>query len=360
MQVYKISTIFCLFYWLILMTSCNGQNKVIQNKVIAKGEAAFGLDPKIWTIYQDQNNHYWFGSNGNGVFRYDGKKLIQYTKKDGLVNNTIRSIQGDQLGNVFIGTPHGVSKYDGTTFTTLVPIISAANEWKLNPTDLWFNCNGNALYRYDGTSLYELTLPNQDLKKTFGIDVVGIGFRGMNDSPYAVYGLDKDKAGNLWIGTVTAGAFRYDGNDFLWVSEKELSTLPDGRVPGVRSMLEDKAGNMWLSNFISKYQISEDGFSYEKLVGIDPANELLQDRLPYFNSGLADKDGNLWMTTYGGGVWKYDGQKLYNFPVIDGVTEALSISIYEDNQGVLWLGTDNVGAFRWNGEGFERFEPMRK
>lgn len=67
-----------------------------------------------------------------------------------------------------------------------------------------------------------------------------------------------------------------------------------------------KDGHLWLSNFISKYRIKEDGatMAYEKLVGIDPSNELLQDRLPYFNSGLSDSQGNLWITTYSGGVWK--------------------------------------------------------
>lgn len=359
MQAYKILNTFSFCCLFILICSCSGQNTAIQNQTNAKGESVFGLDHKIWDVYQDPKDNYWFGSNGNGVFHYDGKKLLQYTQKDGLVSNTIRSIQGDHLGNVFIGTPEGVSKYDGNTFTTLGPVI-ASNEWKLAPNDLWFNCNGNALYRYDGESLFELTLPAQDLKKAFGVEAQGVSFRGMNNSPYAVYGLDKDKAGNLWIGTISAGAFRYDGNAFLWIGEKELSTLPDGRVPGVRSMLADKDGNMWLSNFISKYQISENGSAYEKLVGIDPANELLQDRLPYFNSGLSDEEGNLWMTTYGGGVWKYDGQELLNFPVIEGVTDALIISIYQDNQGVLWLGTDNVGAFRFNGERFEKFEPMRQ
>jgi len=362
MQEYNILNLYgwlCLF---ILMGSCSEQNTAIQNQTEAKGESVFGLDHKTWHIYQDQKDNYWFGSNGNGVFHYDGKKLIQFTQKDGVVDNAIRGIQGDHLGNVFIETPKGVSKYDGNTFATLQPIIAASNEWKLEPTDLWFNCNGNPneVYRYDGDNLFELTLPRQKLKETFGTEAQGLSFSGMNSSPYSVFGIDKDKAGNLWIGTIVAGAFRYDGNAFLWVGEKELSTLPDGRVPGVRSMLEDKEGNMWLSNFISKYKLTDNGSTYEKLVGIDPANELLQDQLPYFNSGLSDQEGNLWMTTYGGGVWKYDGEELLNFPVINGVTEALLVSIYQDNQGVLWLGTDNVGVFRYNGETFEKFEPMRK
>lgn len=357
MQLLKVLTFTFFFGLVFLICSCSGQNKTVQSKPSTLIPPIATLDHKIWGIYQDHKGHYWFGSNGKGIYHFDGETLTQYTKKEGLVDNQIRSIQGDHLGNVYIGTPAGISKYDGQTFTTLTPVM-ASNEWQLNPTDLWFNCNGNALYRYDGEKLHELTVPEQDLKKAFGIDVQGVPFQNMNNSPYAVYGLNKDKAGNLWIGTVSAGAFCYDGKSFLWFGEKELSTLPDGRVPGVRSMLEDKDGYMWLSNFVSKYRVKNNGATYEKLAGIDPTHKLLQDRLPYFNSGLSDKQGNLWMTTYGGGVWKYDGQQLQNFPIQDGVTDALVISIYQDNNGVLWLGTDNLGVFRFNGAQFVRFEPM--
>lgn len=324
------------------------------------GEIALELDKKIWSIYQDKKNNYWFGSNGQGLYRYDGKELRQFTPKDGLVDDAIRGIQGDKLGNVYIQTPNGVSKFDGNKFTTLTPITAATNEWKLEPNDLWFNCNGspNDVYRYDGQSLFELKLPRKDLAKAFGREVQGLSFEDMNSSPYSVFGINKDTKGNIWFGTVEAGAFRYDGESFLWVAEKELSTLPDGRVPGVRSMLEDKDGNIWLSNFISRYKIKEENntTTYEKLEGVDPSKGYFEDRLPYFNSGLIDKNQDLWMTTYGGGVWKYDGKNLFNYPIKEGNVEVLLISIYEDQQGVLWFGTDNAGVYRYNGISFEKFE----
>lgn len=346
--------------------ACNRQNRTeakASSSSIAKGELASQLDVKIWQIYQDKNDNYWFGSNGDGVLQYDGKTLKRFTRKDGLVDNTIRGIQGDQFGNVFIETPHGISKYDGTSFTTLDPIISPNNKWKLEPHDLWFNCNGNPddIYRFDGTTLFELKLPRKDLNKVFETNVRGLSFSGMNTSPYSVFGIDKDQAGNLWIGTIVAGAFRYDGTSFLWFPEKELTTLPDGRVPGVRSMLEDKNGYFWLSNFISKYKITEknDIVTYEKFPGIDESSPYFQDRIPYFNAGIRDDQDNLWMTTYGGGVWKYDGENLLNFPLKDGEEDVLLVSIYQDNHGVLWLGTDNAGVYKSKGEVFEKFEPMK-
>ena len=347
---------------LIVLTtflSCKGQvkieNQTIQNQVTQKDAIlTIKLDKKIWCIYQDQKNNYWFGSNGNGVFCYDGKTLKRYTTQDGLIDNSIRGIQGDHLGNVYIQTPEGISKFDGKTFTTLVPMIFSSSQWKLEPNYLWFNCNGSAkdVYRYDGESLFELALPRQDLKKAFDLE------DERRIKPYSVFGIDKDKAGNLWIGTAEAGAFRYDGTSFLWFDEKELSTLPDGRVPGVRSMTEDKDGNVWLSNFISKYKIIVNGDTteYEKLEGVDMSKGNLKNRFPYFLSGLLDDNGDLWMATYSDGIWKYDGRNLLNIPIKDGEREVLLISIYKDNQGVLWLGTDNAGAFKYNGKDFVKFE----
>jgi ligand-binding sensor domain-containing protein len=346
-----------LFIILISLSSCKGQNNKTTNNN-SLGKLVENIDDKIWAIHQDKKENYWFGSNGNGVFHYDGKQLKLITTKDGLISNTIRAIKEDHLGNIFIGTPKGVSKFDGNTFTSLKPITS--NNWKSEPNDLWFNCNGNHIYRYDGKNLYELQLPKQDLKKAFGIEVKGVPFKNMNNSPYAVYGIDKDKKGNIWFGTVTAGAFRYDGKSFLWFGEKELTALPNGGVPGVRSILEDKEGNIWLSNFISKYKISDNNgiAKYEKLKGIDKSNEHFQGRPYFFNSGLSDDNGNLWMTTYSNDVWKYDGNKLLNFKVHNDEIEVLLITIYKDNKGVIWVGTDNAGAYKFDGKTFEKFEPM--
>jgi ligand-binding sensor domain-containing protein len=111
---------------LTLFTSCNGQ-KTIEKSVNELGK-------HIWYIFQDTKNNYWFSSNGEGVYRYDGKEIINFTTKDGLANDTIRHIQEDKYGNIFIITFGGINKFDGKTFTTLKTIKS--KEWKLEPDDM--------------------------------------------------------------------------------------------------------------------------------------------------------------------------------------------------------------------------------
>jgi ligand-binding sensor domain-containing protein len=359
-EIKILSTLFIL----ILFLSCKGQvsteNKPTGDKPFMTKDQGSKLDNRIWVVFQDSKGNFWFGSNGKGIYHFNGEHLNLITTDNGLIDNTIRGIQEDKDGNIFIETPEGISKHDGKIFTTLKPIRSSSNKWKLEPDDLWFGYNANDLYRYDGEFLFELKLPRKDLINAFGTARKGVPFKSNNYSPYAVYGVDKDRDGNIWFGTVTAGAFRYDGNSFLWFGENELSTLPDGRVPGVRSMIQDKNGYFWLSNFISKYKIDPSlPKGYEKRSAVELSPEVIKDKILYFNSGLADENGNLWMTTYGGGVWKYDGNNLSNIEINNGKEDVLLISIYQDNSGILWLGTDNDGVYRQNGVSFEKFEPIK-
>ena len=344
--------IILLVFVLSTFFSCNRKVKseqiIAKNKATELGKSVWQLDNKIWVIFQDSKENYWFGSNGEGVFYLNGKDLKQITTENGLVDNTIRGVQEDKSGNIFIETTNGISKYDGQSLTTLKSIVSSKNKWKLELNDLWFGYNANDVYRYDGNSLYELKLPRQNLKKTFGIDTLVSPFN--NNNPYSVYKVNKDKDGNIWFGTFVAGAFRYDGQSFIWFGENELSILPNGTAPGVRSMIQDKDGYFWLSNFISKYKIEPNTLEYKKINGIE------KDKPNYFNSGLSDKNGDLWMTNYGGMVWKYDGKTLSEFEINTEEKDVLLITIYEDNNGIIWLGTDNDGVYRSNGKSFEKFE----
>ena len=350
--------IFFLSICLSMIISCKEKIKSSKElKALEAKKPTTQLDDQIWTIFQDSKDQYWFGSNGRGIYRYDGEELKLFTTSDGLVSNTIRGIQEDHNNILYIETANGISKYDGNEFTTLKAISSLKNEWKLEPNDLWFGYDANDLFRYDGSNLYELKLPRQNLAKAFEGKMKNIPSEENGNRPYVVYGIDKDKEGNIWIGTETAGAFRYDGHSFLWFGESELSTLPDGRVPAVRSMIQDKDGYFWLSNFYSKYKpnpLMTNG--YEKVKAVDFPKDIDQDKIRYFNSGLADKEGNLWMTTYGGGVWKYDGEKLTNQEINNGKEDVLLVSIFQDKDGVIWLGTNNDGVYRLEGEVFVKVD----
>ena len=361
----KLKT-FLFFSILIILNSCNGQTKNnasaadISNKHIGPGDTVYKLGNQLWYVFQDKNNNYWFSSNGEGVYFYNGKTIVNFTTKDGLASDTIRHIQQDKSGNIFITTFGGINKFDGKKITTLNAIKS--KEWKSEPDDLWFNPlgkrNENGPYRYDGKNLYDLDFPKHYLHDE-------ITERGINPffSPYEVYCIYKDRKGAMWFGTSVFGACRFDGKSIKWMYEYDLTIAPEGGTFGIRSIFEDKKGSFWFCNtwhkFIFDFEktAKSDRLQYRKTEGVGNEKIFGGDKYVYFNQIVEDNNGDIWLTTWDKGVYKYDGKNVVNYLVKDGNKDVNLVSMYKDNQGDLWLGTPENGPFKFNGNTFEKFKP---
>lgn len=335
---------------------------------MAKGEVVPELGKSVMSVFQTKDNSYWFASFDRGAYRYDGKTLVNFTMKDGLVSNCIRGIQEDKSGNVYFTSYEGIGKYDGQAFTTLkVPEDAPAVGWKKDPDDLWFPGppNTGGVFRYDGKTLHNLVLP----KCKYGEDYLAKNppekFPNVKQLPYDVYTITKDRKGNVWFGTAIAGVCRYDGKSFDWLYEKHLTETNTGGSFGIRSVFEDKAGVFWICNTRHRYHIDpkdaptpQKGFmKYRREKGIEGLKDRDGANHVYFFSMVEDAKGTLWMATYTSGVWSFDGSKPTRYPVKDGTKEITLASIYKDNQGNLWLGTHESGAYRFDGKGFEKFRP---
>lgn len=352
-----------------------GQDKIPPAKPpIAKGETVSELDKAIFYVFQAKNNDYWFGSNERGVYRYDGKTLVNFTKKDGLAYNCIRGIQEDKSGNIYFTTSawdggriytHAISRFDGTSFSTLP--VTENTAWKLQPDDLWFADaqDTGAVYRYDGKSLHRLTFPKTKAGDEAIAKFPRSKYPNIKSSPYDVYTIFKDKKGHLWFGTGGLGACRFDGQSFHWLYENHLTDTPQGGSFGIRSILEDKAGAFWICNTRYRFKLDakdapepEKGFiKYKREKGIEQLKDLDGADHVYFMSILEDAQGALWMASYGSGVWRYDGKTTTHYPIKEGNKVTTLFAIYKDNRGDLWLGTHEAGALKFNGKTFEKFKP---
>lgn len=357
---------FLLLLICVCFSSCKGQNKPENSissttdmeavKSINKFQTntATEIDKNIRSIFQDKNGNYWFGTNGAGVYRYDGTTLIQLTEKEGLSNNQVQSIQEDKFGNIWFGTGlFRVSRFDGQTFTTLINHLNngSDNNWKIEPDDLWFYAGGG-VFRYSNNSLKYLPLAETDHKSGNSQN------SPFNLSPYAVYSILKDKKGNLWFGTHAKGVCRYDGKSFTWFTEKGLSG------PAVLSLFEDSKGNIWFGNNgagLFRYDgKSLVNFTEEKELGnkeFRASGKSGLGTLARIYSINEDNYGNLWIGTVDAGVWKYNGKDLTNYTTKDGLTSNAVNTIYKDKKGDLWFGTDENGVCKFNGKSFSEFVP---
>lgn len=343
-------TTFLFFNILSILTSCNGQTSYQKKNAdqFTKGDTLKELGSSIMVVYQDKKNIYWFGSWEAGVYRYDGKTLINYTTKHGLQNNRIDEITEDKFGNIyFIGChPNStITKFDGQLFTKI--IATASNEWKLESNDLWLRnaYQTEKVYRFDGNTFYELTLPKPP--------------KLIN--PYEIYSIYKDKKGNIWFGTNPVGVCRYDGKSFEWITEEDVTEFRNEGANGVRSITEDKNGNFW---FNTEYRYSvydsitlKDNKFYTRHESIGNLDGKDTSGLKEYLSTVRDNKNNLWFVTYRDGIWKYDGTKITHYTVQANSKDITLFSIYKDNNGDLWLGTHENSAYKFNGKTFEKFTP---
>ena len=357
---------------LTIVSSCHGQNasenrsnstSQDESNTITLGKTVPEMLGGVTVIFQDQQNNYWFGGNDKGVYRYDGKNLVLFTKNDGLCSHSIAGIQEDKFGNIYFDTSTGVSKFDGQKFTTLSVIDSNSsnNEWSLEPDDLWFRLgtDNNGPHRYDGKSLYPLTFPKPDL-----VDEFYSKYPNASYNPYGIYTMYKDRKGRMWFGTASLGVCRYDGKSLSWLYEKQLTETPGGGDFGIRSIIEDQDGYFWFCNTRYRYEIlptstvsnGTSRIDYNRKEGVFKSGNNAEDDISYFMSFAEDNKGDLWMVTYNDGVWRNNGKELIHYPIKDGDSDVLLFSIYKDNQGVLWIGTHEMGVYKFNGKKFEPFK----
>ncbi len=232
----------------------------------------------VRAMYQDKKGNYWFGTNANGIIRYDGKSLEKIKVKTTQKRVSVREIVEDKAGNVWFATSTGLVKFDSEKFATY------STEVGLKYEEIWSICI--------------------------------------------------DRKGLIWVST-GKGVSHFDGEKFT------PFILPETRVENPQPMLsdklvfqflEDKQGNIWIGTFnggVSKF----DGKTYTNFTKVG-----IIEGVETYNF-CEDKQGNIWFSAEGYGVYRYDGANFTQFTTDKGLTTNVVQSIYEDNKGQLWFGT---------------------
>ena len=71
----------------------------------------------VFTIAEDSQGNIWCGDRDAGVWKYDGKNMVNYTTKDGLSNDFVLSIYEDNHKKLWFGMADGnVYQFNGKIF----------------------------------------------------------------------------------------------------------------------------------------------------------------------------------------------------------------------------------------------------
>jgi ligand-binding sensor domain-containing protein/signal transduction histidine kinase len=280
----------------------------------------------------------------------------QLSVKDGLAQETVTAIVQDQLGYMWFGSQHGLSRYDGYRVTVYRTIPndprSLADNWVQvlhvdKKNRLWVGTRGG-LQRFDAAS--------GDFTR-FPLAPPGPGSAGKQQ----VQAIISDGYGQLWLGT-NDGIHHFDpesGRDtVLRHDPADAASLAGNQV---NALALDAAGGLWagLKRGLDRLPAGASRFQHFRVDTLDtpnaPLNEVQQLRI--------DQQQMLWLVTMDGLVsWQLSpaGQPVaprHVFGPADGLAPGLVTALVQDRDNTLWLGTNTNGLHRWDA-GLRRFVAM--
>jgi len=400
-------------------------------------------DNIITALCLDNWGTLWIGTLQGGLARYDEGMTAVYGYEDGLLNLMVRSLAADRLGNIWIGTLEGLYVLgNGTGIiryvpgTRYAPISSILED---NSGNLWMGTTDDGLNRMSGDALAGMSTDNglpddfircllidRDENIWIGTDAGGLvqlrdpvvtsitGSHGLPES--AVSAVMGDRRGFLWVGTRSKGLCRIkdgriaatfdtgtgifsdrirsileDSDGDLWVGSEDrgIAILKNGRWSrlgpenglssnNVTALLQDRPGDIWIGtdkgldrfrdgmidppgplagleehhvHVLLKtrdesilagtthglFEISELALEKKELAGVHPEPEIV--------SLFEDEEGILWIGTNGEGLMRHDGRQTTVFTTEAGLRDNYIYSLTEDGSGNLWMST-NRGVMR--------------
>ncbi|MBK8497982.1 MAG: regulator [Flavobacteriales bacterium] len=298
----------------------------------------------IRRMFQDRDGSIWFGTEQDGVVRYDGRKLEYFTPIEGFSGTSVRGMAQDAQGNMWFATRGGVARFDGRRFTRWSAQDGLADDqvWCVlvdRSGGLWFGTDGG-VSRFDGRSFTPFAIPVPAAHPRYHPSTY--------PNPKLINAMIQDRAGNIWFGTNGNGAYRYDGKALTNLSEK------DGLCNNfVQSILEDRHGNLWF------------GTRFGGLSEYDPGTSAGPKAFTTFTKkdGLTgdliwtlyeDRAGIIWISTTYAGACSYNGTRFTCYQRPEGLDNSSVHSILEDASGQLWVGTAN-GVYRFDGMRFSNW-----
>jgi ligand-binding sensor domain-containing protein/AraC-like DNA-binding protein len=372
-----------------------------RNNTFKNFDSQSGLESDfIWAIAEDRAGNLWVGTNGSGLRRRQRDRFGAFTAEQGLSNNIIRTICQDHQGDLWVGSESGlfrlengkIERYttsDGLSDTTITAVCEDSRH------NLWVGTiDGLNRYRYSGGGFFTYTSQNglasnlvmsimEDREQNIWVATEGglSRYRADDDrfetfsgqlslSDHILTDLFEDREGNLWIGTASKGLnMLHRGRFTVYDSESGLSSN------FVRSVFQDSRGALWIGTYGGGLNLIRDGkvsvLTKQQGLPSNFVNTICSrgqgglwvgtqrgfarcrddtiDHVYYPDARedravlclYEDREGDLWIGTQGHGLYRYDRveERFYGYTIKEGLSNNFVISITQDPQGALWVGT---------------------
>jgi signal transduction histidine kinase/CheY-like chemotaxis protein/ligand-binding sensor domain-containing protein len=309
-------------------------------------------DPKALSLAvihmsQDRTGMLWLAT-GNGLRRLDpATGRITYYRHDpndpsSLSSNDVRSSGEDRAGTFWVATGLGLNAFDRDTgkVTLHVPLRELTTNFSFYEDRfgvfwiIYASGNGLAVFDRKTNRLTRYSFHEREPPSTAQAGVVT---------------MLEDRAGNLWLGTVGEGLLRFDRERRRFIRYRNHPGNPDSLAHDrVNVLLEDREGNIWAALQEMGVNFFPTGKPLFERFWQESGNPNSLDRM-LVSAIYEDRQGILWVGTSGAlnRIDRKTGQ--YTAYRTAGTTvNTDATAIFEDGSGTLWVGTYGQGLKRFD------------
>lgn len=333
-----------LLFLLVYGPAGDAQPKRLQFKYLTSDN---GLSSNIGScIIQDHKGFMWIGTP-DGLNRYDGFNFVVYKNNSAdstsLADNVIKTLFEDQNKNLFIGTEVGLSMYNrdndhflNFTWDKSSPlyglIFSVSRIAEDSARNLWLATDIGLIY-FD-------RLKNKIVQYSHDVKIPG------SISNSSVEYVLEDSRGRIWVATRGGlNLFEKKTGKFKHLSSDEAGNNLANTI--FINIAEDMDGNVWFGSIDGLYCLKNNvkaGNEYLTHYRHDPTDKTSLS-INSIRSIFVDNIGNLWIGTDNGGLnlFNKEKQNFWHYRKDDYDPHSLSNeaieSIFQDKSGNLWIGT---------------------
>ncbi|MGZ3862453.1 MAG: two-component regulator propeller domain-containing protein [Bacteroidia bacterium] len=330
---------------------------------------------QVFCIFQDSKGYMWFGTNGGGISKFDGKKFQNINRANGALSNYVYSINEDKKQNIYLATSEGLQimqkgKSIVLDSTNGLPTNSVFKVFIDNSEKIWIGTAKGVCYLDENFKPVKLTgdkTIEQASVWTIYQDSKGdywFGSREMSACKYNpatkkftwyakeegllsnyIYAFNEDNKGDVWIGT-NAGLFKYK-NSTGKIEPIELIGMRSENL-GFLSISKDMKQNMWLCTNEGVIKASSLGCDL-----FDVSNGLCGNNI--FSSYI-DNEGDMWFASVGAGVSKLASEVITNYGVKNGLPGDYINCVYQTKDGSYWIGVGDEGLLHKEGKKIKTYK----
>jgi ligand-binding sensor domain-containing protein/signal transduction histidine kinase len=260
-----------------------------------------GMPAEPRALLVDRHGAVWIGTAGSGLVRYQHGVITQLRKAGGLVDDFVSALAEDKEGNLWIGTPNGLSQLSDVKIPTVGKAEGLAADLYVSVVasrkgGLWLATGAGFTY-YNGPTNIEVYGENLGLGNAY----IGTLFEATNGDIYLVNGVRE-------VLVVSGG--------------KVVARYPNKAWP--TAMIEDAQGVV-VSVDGKLYRVSPTAFTPYLL----PTGE--EAVLSYTFNMIQGRDGSIWAAT-GDGIFQVNTNGIKHWAI------GKAQWICEDKDGVIWAG----------------------